>query len=234
MTGGGIKGAAAAARYHGSDDVTILHIDYGQLAARAEADAAAKIATGLGGARFVSLALPHVAQVQQIPPLRSAGASVSHRDEDTGHVLSPPTLRGLLPVLVATGVQLAFRIGATKLALGMSRWGAISHLGFPTFQTRPDALREWLHAMGVMTYTLSPSQGSFTIEAPFVDSEYADIVRLAMSFDLPLQHTWTCELRLDRPCGKCSNCEARAVAFDEARVPDPLLHPATAVAVGKK
>ena len=51
----------------------------------------------------------------------------------------------------------------------------------------------------------------------------AEIVALATRLGAPLEHTWSCYLGGDAPCGACDSCILRAKGFAEAGVPDPLL-----------
>ncbi len=61
------------------------------------------------------------------------------------------------------------------------------------------------------------------IETPIIQLSKADIVRMAVELDAPLEHTWSCYAGGDRPCGTCDSCVLRAKGFGEAGVPDPAL-----------
>ena len=61
------------------------------------------------------------------------------------------------------------------------------------------------------------------IETPLIDKTKADIVRLAVELDAPLDLTWSCYSDQPRPCGVCDSCHLRAKGFAEAGIPDPAL-----------
>ena len=76
-----------------------------------------------------------------------------------------------------------------------------------------------------MTETLSPLPSPIQVEAPLLDLTYTEIVQLALHFQTPLENTWTCARRGPRPCQTCDPCRARAAAFTEAALLDPLNAP---------
>ncbi len=61
------------------------------------------------------------------------------------------------------------------------------------------------------------------VETPIIDKTKADIVRMALELDVPLERTWSCYRGGDRPCGECDSCVLRARGFAEAGVADPGL-----------
>ena len=65
LTGGGIKGAVAAARSASDNEIILLHVHYGQRCASAEAEAARALGAALLSARVVTADMPHVVQISQ-------------------------------------------------------------------------------------------------------------------------------------------------------------------------
>ena len=61
------------------------------------------------------------------------------------------------------------------------------------------------------------------IEAPFVHSTKADIVKIGLDLDVPYELTWSCYEGGDKPCGKCGTCIDRAAAFAANGIKDPAL-----------
>lgn len=61
------------------------------------------------------------------------------------------------------------------------------------------------------------------IRTPLIELTKADIVRLGIEHDAPLDLTWSCYLGADQPCGECDACLLRARGFAEAGVDDPAL-----------
>ena len=64
--------------------------------------------------------------------------------------------------------------------------------------------------------------GKVSVNAPFVQSTKADIVRVGLSLDVPYQYTWSCYNGGDKPCGKCGTCIDRKKAFEANGVVDLL------------
>ena len=62
------------------------------------------------------------------------------------------------------------------------------------------------------------------IEAPFVNMNKADIVRIGLRLGVPYELTWSCYEGGDEPCGKCGTCIDRAAAFAANGVKDPAVH----------
>jgi 7-cyano-7-deazaguanine synthase len=48
--------------------------------------------------------------------------------------------------------------------------------------------------------------GRCRVDAPFLAFTKADVFRLARELDAPLDQTYSCELGLAQPCGRCSSC----------------------------
>ncbi len=65
-------------------------------------------------------------------------------------------------------------------------------------------------------------EGRMTIMRPLQLKSKAEVVRLAASLGVPLEHTWSCYREGRRHCGECEGCRRRARAFSEAGVSDPL------------
>jgi 7-cyano-7-deazaguanine synthase len=61
------------------------------------------------------------------------------------------------------------------------------------------------------------------IEAPFVNKNKADIVKIGLALGVPYELTWSCYEGGDEPCGKCGTCIDRAAAFAANGVEDPAL-----------
>jgi 7-cyano-7-deazaguanine synthase len=65
----------------------------------------------------------------------------------------------------------------------------------------------WLFKQGFMLN--EPAE----IILPLADLDKLGVVRLALELNVPLEHTWSCHLRVDEPCGKCNGCIARQEVF---------------------
>lgn len=61
------------------------------------------------------------------------------------------------------------------------------------------------------------------IEAPFVNLNKADVVKVGLELRVPYELTWSCYEGGEKPCGKCGTCIDRATAFAANGVADPAL-----------
>ena len=61
------------------------------------------------------------------------------------------------------------------------------------------------------------------IEAPFVNMNKGEIVKLGMDLGVPYELTWSCYEGGDVPCGKCGTCIDRAKAFAANALEDPAI-----------
>ncbi|MBI3836038.1 MAG: 7-cyano-7-deazaguanine synthase [Planctomycetes bacterium] len=226
LTGGGIKGAVSAAHFAKDAEILFVYVNYGQAAATSELKATEAIAREFSGAKVVRVDLPYMRKLSVgIEELNASagrvGSSPGQGADTTG--LSPLTLRGLMPVVVSVGLQTAIRVGANGVALGLSRHCDASHVGFPVVDGHSDALREFMHASDIMAEMLNRSRPAIRIECPVMDATYAEIVKLAHRYHLPLEKTWTCLKPGMHPCGACESCTARSRAMSDASHNDPAL-----------
>ncbi len=231
MTGGGIKSATAAARSAAGNELLLVHIDYGQPSAEAEASALHDLAATLKTSRIVSLNLPHVLELDQ--QMTDGARSRSSGEADGSAEPQAPSalaLRGIVPVLLSVGVQCAMRLGASTVVTGLSRLCEATHLGLPGSEEPTHGRREFVHSFNLMIESVSQAYSRVQIETPLMDLSFPQIIKLAERFGVPLDKTWTCGRSTSQPCGRCETCRARADAFLEAGLVDPLATAAAAPA----
>ena len=85
----------------------------------------------------------------------------------------------------------------------------------------PDCSAPFNKAMADAIYIGSGDQ--LRLEAPFVNINKAEVVRIGLELGVPYELTWSCYEGGDRPCGKCGTCIDRAAAFAANGVEDPAL-----------
>ena len=98
---------------------------------------------------------------------------------------------------------------------------ALDYSGYP--DCRPE-----FYAAAAETLRLGSKIGTqyglaMRIETPLIDKSKADIARLAIDLDAPIELTWSCYSDGLRPCGECDSCILRTKGFAEAGVADPAL-----------
>lgn len=60
------------------------------------------------------------------------------------------------------------------------------------------------------------------VDAPFLATDKAGILRIGHALGVDYSHTWTCYQGLDAACGRCGSCTERLEAFDAIGRQDPL------------
>lgn len=226
LSSGGIKSAVAAARYAKDHELILLHVNHGQPAATRESAALDRLVQNWKNTRVVRATLPHMIQLRTTTPADRSGGEgqVSRGIVGSMSGVGTPTpvgTRGLLPVLCSLGLQAALGYRATLLAVGLTKNDDATHIGLAPVETRPDLRREFLHAFNTMSETLLRPRG-LKLEAPLVDLQHHEVLLLAQRFQIPLEHTWSCDKPATHPCNQCDACKARTQAFAQAGFPDPL------------
>jgi 7-cyano-7-deazaguanine synthase len=84
----------------------------------------------------------------------------------------------------------------------------------------PDCRREFVDAFA-HAERLATDNFELKVEAPFVNANKSDIVRLGNKLGVPFGITWSCYRGEKIHCGTCSSCRERRRAFAEAQVKDP-------------
>ncbi len=225
MTGGGIKGGVAAARSAVENELILVHVDYGQPSAAAEVTALRRRAGTFPSSRAATLTMPHVLELDRV---ESRSPTSGQGDSGVSQPPSAGALRGLMPVLLSVGVQCALRLGASTVVTGLSQLCEAVRLGLGGTGAVPDGGRAFVHSFNLMIESLSQARSKIRVEAPLMDLALPQIIKLGQRFQVPLEKTWTCEQSRPQPCGRCAPCLARASAFVDASLVDPLIRPAPA------
>ena len=98
---------------------------------------------------------------------------------------------------------------------------AIDYSGYP--DCRPEFFEQMAETLKYGSKLWTQYGVGISIETPIIDLSKAEIVRMAVDLDAPLDLTWSCYKGGEAPCGRCDSCVLRAGGFREAGVPDPLL-----------
>lgn len=85
----------------------------------------------------------------------------------------------------------------------------------------PDCTPDFNNAMNEAIWQGSGKQ--LKIEAPFVNMNKSEVVKLGLDLKAPYKFTWSCYEGGEEPCGQCATCIDRAKAFEINGVKDPAL-----------
>ena len=85
----------------------------------------------------------------------------------------------------------------------------------------PDCTPDFNNAMNEAIWQGSGKQ--LKIEAPFVNMNKSEVVKLGLDLKAPYKFTWSCYEGGEEPCGQCATCIDRAKASEINGVKDPAL-----------
>ena len=98
---------------------------------------------------------------------------------------------------------------------------AIDYSGYP--DCRPEFFEKMGESLGYGSKLWTEYHIPLQIEIPIIDMSKADIVRLGIAINAPLELTWSCYLGGKVPCARCDSCILRANGFRDSGYPDPAL-----------
>ncbi|MCH7738227.1 MAG: 7-cyano-7-deazaguanine synthase QueC [Chloroflexi bacterium] len=101
---------------------------------------------------------------------------------------------------------------------------AIDYSGYP--DCRPEFFDKMAESLEYGSKLWTEYHVRLQIETPIIEMSKADIVKLGMKIQAPLELTWSCYLGGETPCGRCDSCILRVNGFKDAGYPDPALNQA--------
>lgn len=88
----------------------------------------------------------------------------------------------------------------------------------------PDNSPEFIRMMNQLIKIAVKNNPNVSIEAPLNYMDKQTIIKTALNYGVPLEHTWTCVSNGDKPCGNCQPCRNRKEAFESIGLEDPAYH----------
>ena len=85
----------------------------------------------------------------------------------------------------------------------------------------PDNSPKYIKAMNQLARIAMKTNSNITIEAPLNDLDKPGILKTAIKYGVPFEHTWTCVSNSKRPCGICQPCRNRRESFEKIGLKDP-------------
>ena len=202
----------------GTENVLALNVLYGQKHDR-ELESAKAVAKHYGVPYF-EMDMSAVMQYSDCPLLKHSGRSIKH--ESYGDQLKEKGGNGIVDTYVpfrnglflSAAASFAMSKGASYVLYG-------AHADDAAGNAYPDCSVAFADAM--CKAVVEGTGGHVTLEAPLVEKNKAEVVRLGLSLGAPYELTWSCYEGGAEPCGECGTCIDRAKAFAENGAEDPAL-----------
>jgi 7-cyano-7-deazaguanine synthase len=217
LLSGGLDSATclASARRDGFDCYA-LSFDYGQRH-RVELEAAKLIAVALGAAdhRVAKIDLRvfgHSALTDEIAVPKGRDEVAMNREIPVTYVPARNT------IFLAFALAWAEVLEANDIYIGVN---ALDYSGYP--DCRPEFIHAFEYMSNLATKAAVEGRTRISIRTPLLQLSKCEIVRLALTLNVPLELTHSCydPDAAGRPCGACDSCLLRAKGFREAGVADP-------------
>jgi 7-cyano-7-deazaguanine synthase len=208
--------AALAAR---ETEAFALHFSYGQRTESRELRAARAVAHKLGMSDLLHLTIDLFRRIGGSALTDSRIAVPNAAPEFSGQ----PTDGGEIPVtyvpfrnahFLSAAVSWAEVLGATRIYIGAVEQDSSGY---------PDCRPAYYQAFQQVIRT-GTREGNISIHTPLIACSKAQIVRMGLECNAPLDLTWSCYRDGDLPCAECESCVLRIRAFAQAGVPDPIMH----------
>ena len=190
-----------------------LSFDYGQRH-RIELEAAARVATSLGAAKHLVVAVD----------LRLFGGSALTGEMDvpkTGVSEGIPVtyVPARNTIFLALALAWAEVLGSSDIFLGVN---AIDYSGYP--DCRPAFITAFERMANLATKAGVEDRKHLRIHTPLIKLSKSEIIKLGgeLGIDFRLTHSCYDPDEHGRPCGLCDSCRLRLKGFAEAGLQDPL------------
>jgi 7-cyano-7-deazaguanine synthase len=212
LLSGGMDSCVSAALAARDTDAAALHISYGQRTQHRERQAFERICDRLGIERRLALTNESLAIIGG-SALTDPEIAVPEARAEIG--------RGKIPVtyvpfrnahFLSAAVSWAEASGATKIYIGAVAQDSSGY---------PDCRPEYYEAFNELIRR-GTRDGNIEVVVPLIALSKAEIVKLGLQLNAPLELTWSCYSREDKACGVCESCVLRMRAFAEAGAPDPI------------
>jgi 7-cyano-7-deazaguanine synthase len=220
---GGMDSCVTAALAARDTEAYGLHFSYGQRTEARELTAARAIALQLGLRDFLPLRIDIFRQIGGSAltdaaiavPDASAAFREHGADAHVGEEQIPVTYVPFRNAhFLSAAVSWAEVLGATRVYIGAVEQDSSGY---------PDCRPAYYEAFQQLIRT-GTRDGNIEIHTPLIASSKAQIVRLGLECNAPLDLTWSCYREEQKACGTCESCVLRLRAFADAGVHDPITY----------
>lgn len=217
LSGGLDSSTAAAVANRDGFELLALTVTYGQRHLR-EIASAKRIARALSVREHKVIHVPLEAFGASAITNRGIAVPLGRSEKSIGRGIPSTYVPARNTVFLSLAAAYAESRRASAIYIGAN---AVDYSGYP--DCRPEYLRSFERALARGTRTGVEGR-PIRIQAPLLRKSKAQIVRLALRLDVPLELTWSCYLGGSVACGRCDSCKIRLKGFREAGATDPLAY----------
>lgn len=198
-----------------SDEVAVLHLNYGHRTEKKELEAFNKIAD------FYNIKHRLVVDVNHLSAI--GGSSLTDKNLEVEKV----TNKNGLETEEIPSTYVPFR-NANILAIATS-WAEV--LGFNALYVGavaedsagyPDCRREFYDAFEKVIEWGTKPETNIKIYTPLITMQKSDIVEKGLELNVPFEFSWSCYTSNEEACGTCDSCVRRLRGFELAGSTDPI------------
>lgn len=198
------------------EDVLAVNMFYGQRHAR-EIQAARRIAEYYG-IELVEMDLSAIFTRSDCSLLAGSANSVPEGTyEEQQRATGGKPVSTYVPfrngLMLSAAASVAMSVGATEVYYG-------AHADDAAGNAYPDCSVQFANAINEAVK--EGTAGAVGINAPFISSTKAEVVKTGLALGAPYELTWSCYNGGEKPCGKCGTCIDRIRAFEINGQKDPL------------
>jgi 7-cyano-7-deazaguanine synthase len=218
---GGMDSCVTAALAASDTEAYGIHFSYGQRTEARELTAAREVAIRVGLKDFLHLRIDFFRRIGG-SALTDAQIAVPDAGAGFGSGPSAPKQSGAeIPItyvpfrnahFLSAAVSWAEVLGATRIYIGAVEQDSSGY---------PDCRPAYYEAFQQLVRT-GTRDGNIEIATPLIALSKAEIVRVGLERQAPLDLTWSCYREEQQACGTCESCVLRLRAFQTAGVSDPI------------
>ena len=209
---GGMDSSTLAGYYLNKGyEVHPIAFSYGSKHGKYETECAFNVAAELGTEEIKLVELDFIGKLFNSALLKSGGDIPEGHYEDES--MSKTVVPGRNTIFISILMGYAESIGADVIAAGV-------HAG--DHHIYPDCREDFINAMALTV--AEATEGAIRLEAPFIDYDKFDILKIGYAFKEPMKYELTRTCYKDQPlsCGKCGSCVERLEAFSRLNKTDPI------------
>jgi len=213
LISGGLDSCVAAAIACQENEVSFLHVNYGQKTEERELKAFNDIAD------YYRIKRRLVADISYLKKI--GGSSLTDKNIEIEDYLEnragiPATyvpFRNTHFLSIAT--SWAEVIGAHAIFIGAVEQASSGY---------PDCRAAYFESFNRLIEKGTKPETHIAIETPLISLKKKDIVLKGTHLNAPLHLTWSCYRRNGKACGTCDSCRLRLKGFEEAGLQDPIVY----------